>query len=210
LQPLSNVNVILKHRNFGTVTDFRGSYSLEVTPQDTLVFSIVGYRTREYPAVMVRETPIVYLGEQQHVLNAIEIRGNIGIPWLPKIPPFDPWQNRTNNPSATPTPGFQGVQTFGPGYVMQGPLSKLFGVDKEKKQLKKLQEENAKSKGYAELVNSPEVKGKIMNDYQLTEERYYALLAKFNEKNKDLIYDVEANDLIALLIIFYAENTSKK
>ena len=70
--------------------------------------------------------------------------------------------------------------------------------------------ENSKSRGYAELVNAPDVKDKIMKDYALTEEEYYRLLAIFNEKNKDIIYELDSKDLISVLFSFYAENTKKK
>jgi hypothetical protein len=54
------------------------------------------------------------------------------------------------------------------------------------------------------------VKGKIMEEHDLTEDEYYRLLAKFNEKNKDIIYALDGTDVIALLLIFYAGNAGKK
>jgi hypothetical protein len=127
-----------------------------------------------------------------------------------KLPPESPWKNPTNSRGFTETPGFQGVQSFGPGYVSKGPISRFSKYERERKKLIKVREENYKSRHYADLVNAPEVKGKIMEDHNLTEDEYYRLLAKFNEKNKDIIYALDGTDVIALLLIFYAENAKKK
>jgi hypothetical protein len=54
------------------------------------------------------------------------------------------------------------------------------------------------------------VKGKLMKEYALTEDEYYRHLAVFNEKNKDFIYELEANELTSLLFIFFEENARKK
>lgn len=45
--PLPGVNVIIKGTTRGTVTDFDGKYSLEVSQGEVLVFSYVGYTTQE-------------------------------------------------------------------------------------------------------------------------------------------------------------------
>jgi len=47
--PVPGVNVFVKGTTQGTQTDFDGNYSLEVTPDQTLVFSYVGYKTQEIP-----------------------------------------------------------------------------------------------------------------------------------------------------------------
>ncbi|WKN42954.1 mucoidy inhibitor MuiA family protein [Tunicatimonas pelagia] len=47
-QPLPGVNVLVKESTFGTVTDLRGDYSLTLpNGASTLVFSSIGYATRE-------------------------------------------------------------------------------------------------------------------------------------------------------------------
>jgi len=49
-EPLPGVNVVVKGTTLGTATDLDGRYRLVVpSPQDTLVFSFVGYETREEP-----------------------------------------------------------------------------------------------------------------------------------------------------------------
>jgi len=49
-QPLPGANVVVKGTQIGTATDSDGTYQLTVpTRRDTLVFSFVGYQTREVP-----------------------------------------------------------------------------------------------------------------------------------------------------------------
>ncbi len=45
--PLPGVNVVIKGTTSGTVTDLNGSYSIQVEPNQTLVFSFVGFETQE-------------------------------------------------------------------------------------------------------------------------------------------------------------------
>lgn len=45
--PLPGVNLILKGTTIGTTSDAKGDYSLEVSPDDILVVSFIGYATKE-------------------------------------------------------------------------------------------------------------------------------------------------------------------
>ena len=53
--PLGGVNVIIKDTSQGSSSDFDGNYTINVTNGQTLVFSFVGYTSRE----------VVYAGQQQ-------------------------------------------------------------------------------------------------------------------------------------------------
>jgi len=45
--PLPGVNIVIKGTNEGTTTDFDGKYSIEATPENTLVYSYVGFNSKE-------------------------------------------------------------------------------------------------------------------------------------------------------------------
>ncbi len=45
-QPLPGVNILIKGTFRGTITDDNGNYSLEASPNDTLVFSMIGMKTQ--------------------------------------------------------------------------------------------------------------------------------------------------------------------
>jgi hypothetical protein len=209
LKPLPNVNIHIKKTHERTVSNELGFFSIPASDDDTVLFSLVGYYTKAYPVKKIKDAVFVYLVEEQRLLETIVV-GDVAIPWLPKLPPEKLWRNTTNNPQTRPIPGDPLIQTFGPGYVLKGPISRFSKYEKNRKKLKTVMIENSKSRGYAELVNAPDVKDKIIKDYALTEEEYYRLLAIFNEKNKDIIYELDSKDLISVLFSFYAENTKKK
>jgi TonB-linked SusC/RagA family outer membrane protein len=48
-EPLPGATVLVKGTTRGTVTDADGSYSIEAAPSETLVFSFVGFETKEFP-----------------------------------------------------------------------------------------------------------------------------------------------------------------
>ncbi|MBW1295179.1 TonB-dependent receptor [Aquimarina litoralis] len=45
--PLPGVNIVEKGTSNGVITDFNGTYSIEVNPEGTLVFSFVGFESKE-------------------------------------------------------------------------------------------------------------------------------------------------------------------
>lgn len=66
---LRGVSVLIKNRQYGTITDDDGFYDLQVQPQDTLVFSSLGYKNVEIPVQgrsvvdVVLLEDIAFLGE---------------------------------------------------------------------------------------------------------------------------------------------------
>ncbi len=48
-EPVPGVTVLVKGTNTGTITDSEGKYSVQVNPDQVLVFSFVGMKTREVP-----------------------------------------------------------------------------------------------------------------------------------------------------------------
>lgn len=209
MEPLPNVNIVSKKTGRGTISDIRGSFSMRASQGDSIIFSRVGYRSKILPVSEVRELVVVVLKEEQRMLETVEILDATGPSWLPKLPPENPWQNRASDRRFSETPGFQGVQTFGPGYVFKDVFSRMSKSEKEKRKLVEVMEDNYGVSDYVNLVNSPEVKGKVMDDYDLTEDEYYNLLAKFNEEYQDNILSLESHEVIALLLKFLADQHEK-
>ena len=61
--PLPGVTVQVKNTGTGTLTDFDGTFSLEVNPQEILVFSFIGFATQEILVGERREFNITLLPE---------------------------------------------------------------------------------------------------------------------------------------------------
>lgn len=203
---LPNVNVRVNSSQRVTVTDIRGQFALKVAQNDTLIFSRVGYGTRKIPVKRFLEGPVVFLAEARTILAPVEINATNRPAWLPQLPPESPWRNRTQDQRLLNTPGLPTVQTFGPGYVLKGPFSR-FSKDAREQRKRKAQANRGWVKSYVSIVNAPEVKGKIMKDFNISEETYYKLLARFNEKYKDMVDRLDEPELISLLLSFYGQET---
>jgi hypothetical protein len=209
LRPLSDVNVKLKNSLRGTTSSIAGYFVINTAETDTLVFSRVGYFTKEYPAIKLKETMIVYLAEELLLLQPVTITGRILLPGMDRMVKETPFVN----PNAIPgyvMPGFQGLETFGPGIKTRGALSKYSREAREKKRLVLVREENKKGKSYIQIVNDPEVKDFLMKEHSLSEDEFNKMLAVFNEKNKDFMYELEEQDLVSFLKLFFADEVKKK
>lgn len=209
VEVLPYVNITIKNKGPGAVSDIRGSFEFEAGEGDTIVFSRVGYVTRMLPANFVSQMVLVFLKEERRMLEPIEIEDKQPS-WLPDLPPESPWKNQTFKKSFTETPGFQGVQTFGPGFVFRMPGSGFKKEARARQKLRELQVENDKAKDYIHLVNSTEIKGKLMKEYGLSEDDFYQLLGIFNERNGAFIYKLETHEVIPLLLQFFADEVKRK
>ena len=49
--PLPGVNVIIKNKSSGTVTNFDGNYSIEATKEDIIEFNYIGFKTKTIPVL---------------------------------------------------------------------------------------------------------------------------------------------------------------
>ena len=70
--PLPGVNVLVKDTSRGTMTDFDGNYSIEVSVGETLVFSFLGFETVEH-VVGTNSQINVQLGEDAAVLEEVVV-----------------------------------------------------------------------------------------------------------------------------------------
>ncbi|MEK7719333.1 MAG: TonB-dependent receptor plug domain-containing protein, partial [Bacteroidota bacterium] len=73
-QGIPGVSIIVKGTTTGTITDVNGEYRLETTPQATLVYSFIGYQSREIP-VQNRTAINVLLQEQSVSVDEVVVVG---------------------------------------------------------------------------------------------------------------------------------------
>jgi TonB-dependent starch-binding outer membrane protein SusC len=72
--PLPGVNVLIKGTTNGTTTDMNGTYTLQVAPNTTLVFSYIGFTTQEV-AVGTQSTLDVALADDVQALAEVVVVG---------------------------------------------------------------------------------------------------------------------------------------
>ena len=123
--PLSGVTVFIRGQNKGTITDLSGSYSIKAGAGDILVFSYIGYKTREVP-VGKHSHIDVKLESATTSLNAVKINagyystterestGNISrvkgkeIEMQPVVSPIQALQGRMAGVEVIPNGNFPG------------------------------------------------------------------------------------------------------
>ncbi|GGG46338.1 SusC/RagA family TonB-linked outer membrane protein [Christiangramia forsetii] len=71
-EPLEGVTVFIKNKRFGEVTTSEGTYAIKANPEDTLIFSFIGFKSREI-AVGNQSSINVVLKEDIASLNEVLI-----------------------------------------------------------------------------------------------------------------------------------------
>jgi hypothetical protein len=187
-EPLPYVNITVKGKNKGTSSDLQGNFSIFGTQQDTLVFSLLGYKTLELP-LLGWEPSLVLMAERATILESITIE-----------------EKAMENP-------YEGMFDEQNEQLRKQNKKLPFYYDKHRKdkiKVQRLRNENERVKTYVDVViNSSEIKADLMKKYRLTEDQYYSLLARFNEKNYAVMYYLTAGELISLINKFYERNAGK-
>jgi hypothetical protein len=181
-RPIPYVNVIIKHTQRGTTTDQQGYFGLPAYPSDTLVFSFVGYKTLEFPLVDW-EPSVILLPEEVRMLNTVTVEGT---------PLADPYEHLFDEENIRLKNSQQAI----PFYY---PRDK-----KERIKIARAKNESLRVKHYVDLlVKDDKVRNDLMKKHKLTEEQYYVILTKFNEKNYAIMYYLTDSELLSLLYRFY-------
>ncbi|WP_290477485.1 MULTISPECIES: TonB-dependent receptor [unclassified Leeuwenhoekiella] len=162
-QPLIGVTVVEKGTNNGTATDFDGNYSIRVAPGATLVFSFVGFETKEVvvsdqesinvtlslSSESLEETVVIAFGGKQlkesqvssiATINPAELKGptnNLTNMIAGRVPGMISFQ-RSGEPGADNSDFFiRGLSTFGSG--KRNPLILIDNIESTSTDLARLQ-----------------------------------------------------------------------
>lgn len=185
-RPIPYVNVIIKHTQRGTTTDQKGYFSVSAAPADTLVFSFVGYKTLEFP-VRDWEPSVIMMPEEVRMLNPVTVEST---------PLGDPYEQLFEEENIR---------------LKNSKKSIRFYYPKDKKERIKIglaKTEQIRVKHYVDLlVKDDKVKNDLMRKHRITEDQYYAILTKFNEKNYAIMYYLTDSELLSLLYRFFENET---
>jgi hypothetical protein len=194
LTNLTGVNVKVKSTNRGTSTNSSGIFTLMVTESDTLVFSSVGYAKVVLPVYQNDETMFVRMREESILLREVIIK-DLG---------FRINQKYIKSPTLTTTKPLKAGSSGGVNFAY---FTKL---EKEKRKLVRIMADNEKVKIYLDVVNDPDVKAEILNRFAISEDRFYELLAVFNENNREITYSANSALILNSLFSFYENASIKK
>ncbi len=200
---LADVHISIKNSARGTFTDANGNFIIVASPDDTLEFSLIGFRGAQHQVSALSGESIIRLVEISRLLNPVIVNGNIELPEI-EFEKKRIWQNNTYDPSTSPN-GM--VPTFGPGVSI--PFSIFSKGESEKKRAEELREENIQASTYVRVVNDPEVRQALMKKYKLSEKGYYDILTKFNVRNNHIMYSVSEKELLTMLDNFFENNAPR-
>lgn len=110
---LAGVSILIKGKTIGVSSNFNGSYTIEVAPNDTLIFSFMGYKTIEIP-VEGRTEINVQLHEDTTTLQEVQI--NVGYYTVKE-------KERTGNIATMKAKMIEKQPVSNPLAAMQGHLS---------------------------------------------------------------------------------------
>lgn len=180
--PLGYAGVQVKNTLRGTITDAKGNFRIMATRQDTLLFSMLGYKTLEV-SLHDWETNVVRLPEQSTLLEGITIQ-----------------DARLQHPYE---------ELFSEEYAKWKESRKKLPFyysqwKKQKIKLGRAQQEEMRVRTYVDLVVKNETtKEMLMKKHHLSEEEYYKILTRFNEKSHTFMYYLTAPELLSLLHSFF-------
>lgn len=183
LGPLPYVSVRVKGTLQGTSTDTQGSFTLVATRKDSLIFSLVGYRSITI-ALWDWEPSMIRMSEQSILLKGVTIEEK----------QVDPYAGMFDEQNAI---------------LDARKIPFYFSKTKrQKRKLSWLREDNIRASTYVALViTNPSTKDNLMKKYKLTEEQYYSVLADFNTKNYRVMYYLTTAELLSLLNEFFEGNS---
>lgn len=84
-ESLIGVNVLEKNTSNGTITDYDGNFTLNVSPGAVLVFSYIGYESKEVPASQGKEIKVVLQEDNKNLRKNGRMRAKYD-KWLVLIP----------------------------------------------------------------------------------------------------------------------------
>jgi hypothetical protein len=202
--PLPAVTVVNQSTNTISTTDESGRFRLHCTAGDSLFFTLLGYTRKKRIVSRVTTSMLIFLKEVPYTLNTVTVYGKFqpqGAEEWKKAAAIKPTVFK--NP-AGPSSGYM-VETFGPGIVIGGLLSKLTKSEREKKKVKKERENNISTATFREVITSEETKNYFMKTFSISEEQYNKFIERFNIAHPEAAYVTTKDDIMSLLVIFYAE-----
>jgi hypothetical protein len=194
-QPLPFVAVQVKNKPIGISTAESGTFRITCMLGDTLVFTRMGHKPHLHRVSKADDRLRILLAEDSRLLKDVTVYGDYDIKgiddWKKDLPPNT--QIKLKKQTLEPPPNE--VAVFGPGIAIG-----LGGKDKTKNK----RDELSRTETYRKTISDPETKKKLIELYNLTDDQYNKKLERFNEENPDVFYLTSAQEIITMMIQFFA------
>jgi len=189
---LPDVHITVKHKGKLTSTAPNGSFMMYASSMDTLVFSAIGYITAELPLLFVEETLFVMLREDRIFLNEVVIKSTRLYP------------NKIDDRTKTAPRKMSAIE----GVV--SPFDYFSSLEREKRKLNKVVEENNRTQTYRQVITDPDVKEILMKEYDVNEVAYYQTLVQFNQQQSHVHYFTDPDAIMESLHTFFQKSLAGK
>jgi hypothetical protein len=185
-----------------------GYFSLTIQPGDTIVFTRLGYKPVKIAPVTTSWDMNVMMPETAAMLEQIVVYDNYVIHGHEQIQKAlredaaaanSKFKNQTIGPGATNL-----IPTFGPGVVINGALSKLFGVDREQRKISASKAELIRTQVYYEVVQSMTTRQYITGLFNMSDEDYNKSLQKFKADYPNAVYLQSREEIVRLMVQSFA------
>ncbi|MCK6616556.1 MAG: carboxypeptidase-like regulatory domain-containing protein [Cyclobacteriaceae bacterium] len=186
LAALPGAHIRIKSTETGTRTNDKGVFSIAAKPADTLVISMIGYNPLELPLLFEESGILIRLTEKVNMLKEVTVTAS-------RITEI------TRTYRAPPKP----LEASALG----NPFDYFSKWQREKRKLQKVVDENNRTFVYVQVVNDPEVREQMMEEFNLTEPEFYELLAKFNKQSGNLVYSTDSRQIIGAIKNFIYQST---
>jgi hypothetical protein len=195
LQSLPYTAIQIKGKSAGQSTKEDGSFLVNCQKGDTLIFSRLGHKPYVYITYKSEGPFKVYLAEDAKLLKEVTVYDDFQVAGMEESKKNLPSNARVKMQQQPLEPAPNSVATFGPTVTIG-----LGGKDKQQEK----RDEFSKTEVYRNVVNSPEVKKQLMDLYKISEDTFYQKLEKFNKANPDVAYLTNKDEIINMLVQFFA------
>ena len=184
-EELPGVIIHVKSSEKRTISSTVGHFTIPANHSDTLIFTMLGYQPVELPLLFEEDVMLIRMSEQVRLLSEITIRATRLYP--------NEIVNRTKIAPKRMS-AIEGVFS---------PFDYFWKLEREKRKLARIVEENNKAQTYIQVINDPVVKDIMMKAYDLTELTYYERLAVFNQQNTSISYSTDPEEIMESLHEFF-------
>lgn len=192
LENIPDVHIGIKNSGKGVVTNARGGFLIYANPSDTLIFTGLGYKTLVFPLFFEEDAILVLLQENVLMLSDVIIRSKRLYPNV--------IEDRTH----------QAPKTLDPISAIASPFDYFWKLEREKRKLSKVVEENNRTQTYRQVIADPDVRQIMMETYSISEEKFYALLVLFNQQFTSVQYFTDPDRIMEELHAFLESSLQKE
>jgi hypothetical protein len=182
---LPGVHISIKNTSKGVATNASGGFLISAKPIDTLVFTAVGYHALELPLMFEEDALFILLRENRIMLQEVTIKSHRLYP------------NKVEDRTKVAPPTLGKIQMF------ESPFDYFWKLEREKRKLSRVIEENNRTQTFRQVITDPDVKKIMMEDHHIEEETYYSLIEKFNIQHPSVHYFTDPDAIMEALHGFF-------